>query len=469
MRVIVIGIDGIDTGIIDQYIDDLPNFKKIKDLGIISKLATVFPADSVPAWQTIYTGLNPAEHGIIRGKDYIESVEDFEKTNNFKLEGKTFWDEISNLNKKCLVLNPFLAYPAWPINGEMISGPAFVEGKISKFPSDTTCDEEVYGGYSAMGSLRELKADMDSAYNDTVRLWEDFITKFDKDNYDLSFVLFTTLDRIQHYTWRFYDPNDPLHEHDEVLSSFIKKTIMFFDLKIGELMLKINKEDKIVIVSDHGFGQRPYHLINFNELFRQHGLLKLKGENKNTGVKYKQKLRNSAIKLLSSLKILDLVSSILKKSKHFSKYKKSDFLIDKVNSLCYVDELFTGKKPYIGFNIGDVEKAKGKENQKNVLNQVMEVINNCEEIQNPKWVKFNFELYEGEYFDRLPDICMELQKDNGVEYELFGNIITKSATHFKLSGGHYDAGTFGYYSPNGGTKNIQSVEEFSNLIVSFFK
>jgi predicted AlkP superfamily phosphohydrolase/phosphomutase len=310
---------------------------------------------------------------------------------------------------------------------------------------------------------------MDSAYNDTVRLWEDFITKFDKDNYDLSFVLFTTLDRIQHYTWRFYDPNDPLHEHDEVLSSFIKKTIMFFDLKIGELMLKINKEDKIVIVSDHGFGQRPYHLINFNELFRQHGLLKLKGENKNTGVKYKQKLRNSAIKLLSSLKILDLVSSILKKSKHFSKYKKSDFLIDKVNSLCYVDELFTGKKPYIGFNIGDVEKAKGKENQKNVLNQVMEVINNCEEIQNPKWVKFNFELYEGEYFDRLPDICMELQKDNGVEYELFGNIITKSATHFKLSGGHYDAGTFGYYSPNGGTKNIQSVEEFSNLIVSFFK
>src|ERR1019366_4817454 len=142
MRIVIIGIDGLDTGIIDKYINDLPNFRKIKEQGIISKLKTVFPADSVPAWQTIYTGLNPAQHGIIRGKDYVESVEDFEKTSNFKLEGKTFWDKVGETNKKCLVLNPFLAYPAWPINGVMVSGPAFVEGDISKFPVDTSCDSD---------------------------------------------------------------------------------------------------------------------------------------------------------------------------------------------------------------------------------------------------------------------------------------------------------------------------------------
>jgi predicted AlkP superfamily phosphohydrolase/phosphomutase len=469
MRTIILGIDGLDTGIIDQYINFLPNFKRIKEKGTISKFKTVFPADSVPAWQTIYTGLNPAQHGIIRGKDYVESVEDFNRTNNFKLEGKTFWDSVGASGKKCLVLNPFLAYPAWPINGAMVSGPAFIEGDVIKFPRSFAINEGVYGGYKAMGSIKELKADMNSAYNDTVQLWEDFITHFKTGKYDLSFTLFTTLDRIQHYTWRFYDEKDPLHEHDEELSLFIRKTLVFFDGKIGELMKLMEQEDKLIVISDHGFGQRPYHLVNFNELLRRHGLLKLKEGNKRSDIKYKQKLRNNVVKVLSKLKILDVVSAVLKKVPYFSKYKKSDHLIDKENSLCFVDDLFCGKKPYCGFNFGKVIKESSLEVQKEVMSALLSVINAHLEIPAPVWTKLNHELYKGEFCDRLPDICMELQKDYGVEFELFSDIITDSATHFKLSGGHYDAGAYAYYSKTGEIEKVDSAEEFHDFIISLFK
>lgn len=468
MRVVIIGIDGLDTGIIDKYLDVLPNFKKIKEQGVLSKFKTVFPADSVPAWQTIYTGLNPAQHGIIRGKDYVESVEDFEKRSNFKLEGKTFWDSVGAKGKKCLVLNPFLAYPAWPINGIMASGPAFIEGKISKFPISAQIDEEVYGGYKAMGSIRELKTDMNSAYDDTVRLWEDFMRYFKTNEFSLAFTLFTTLDRIQHYTWRFYDDNDPLHEKDEELSDFIRKTLLFFDSRIGELMKILKADDQLIIISDHGFGQRPYHLINFNELLRQNGLLKLKGEGEKASVKYKQKLRNKVVKLLSRLRVLDLASLVLKKFSLFSKYKKSDYLIDKVNSLCYVDDLFCGKKPYCGFNFGELVKNSSKEVKQEVLEKLMAVIHSHPEIPPPKWAKLNHELYKGPYVERLPDICMELQKDFGVEFELFGKLVTESATHFKISGGHLDAGTYAYFSPGGKLKRVDSAEGFYNFITSLY-
>ena len=469
MKVLIIGIDGLEMSILDQYIDILPNFKRIKVKGTLDKVNSVFPADSVPAWLTIYTGLNPAVHGIIRGKDYIESVDDFDKINNFKLEGSAFWDKIGKMDQKCLVINPYLAYPSWPINGVMISGPSFVTGEISKHPYDTVCDDSVYGGYKAIGRVSELNENMTSALNDIEKLWEEFYRHFKKEDFNLSFVLFTTLDRIQHYTWRFYDKNDPLYTYDQALSNFIPDALKVLDRRIGEIIDNMSEEDHLVIISDHGFGPRPYKLINFNELLRQHGLLKIREDQKSVDVKFKLKFRNSAVRLLSKLKILDTVAVVLRKTKYFSKYKKSDFLIDKLNSDCYLDEKFCGKKPYCGFNFGDNIKNGTKADQLRILEKLKEIIKNSPEVPDPKWIKFNYEVYQGKYSGRFPDICMELPKEYGVEFDLYGQILTESVTHFKISGGHYDAGTFGYYTPSGVKRTIKTLEEFSDLILSLFK
>ena len=466
MSVFIIGIDGLEIKILDQYMNELPHFRKIRDKGTLAKINSVYPADSVPAWLTIYTGLNPAAHGIIRGKDYVESIEDFENRNSFKLEGNAFWDKLSNDGKNCLVLNPFLAYPSWPINGTMVSGPAFIEGEISKNPRDTLSNDSVYGGYKAIGKVSELEANMASAVEDTKNLWDDYNNLLAKDEFNFAFVLFTTLDRIQHYTWRFYDEKDPLFEKNEILSKTIFNTLQLFDNKIGELMDKMKTEDHLIIISDHGFCQRPYKLINFNELLRQKGLLKLKEGNESANIKFKQKMRNLVIRTLSKLKILDIVSAKLRKTKYFNKYKKSDFLIDKINSKCYVDEHFSGKKPYCGFNFGDKAKAGSHEQKAEILKELWEVIETTCGLPKPKWIKFNYEVYNGKYSDRFPDICMEIPKEYGVEFELFGNLITESATHFKISGGHYDAGTFGYYTTEGKKQKIGNLEEFHDFILS---
>lgn len=467
MSTIVIGIDGLELGIINKYISELPGFQILKDKGALNAIPTVFPADSVPAWLTIFTGLNPAQHGIVRGKDYVESVEEYEKSHTIKLAGKTFWDHLSKQGKKCLILNPFLAYPAWSINGLFISGPAFVDGSVTQCGPYRTQRPEVYGGYAAVGTVAELKQDMDSAFSDTKGLWQDFEDLFYKDGkkaYDFAFVTFTTLDRIQHYTWRYFDVNDPLYKYDDYLSDFIPKSLRYFDNCIQNTISKMEMDDNLIVISDHGFRQRPYKLINFNEIFRKAGLLEVNKSAKKNSTIFKQKLKTCVVKVLSDFRLLDVVVPRLKKVKAINKYKKSDFLIDKSESIVYVDQLFSGKKPYVGLNFGEKIKKLSDLERRQVFEKVKSCIVNSN-IPSPLWIKYGRDLYRGEFEENIPDICLELPGDYGVEFDMFGPEITTSSTHYKLSGGHYGNSTFGFYNKGGNIHTINHVADIYSLVV----
>ncbi|HBE43615.1 MAG TPA: hypothetical protein DDW27_20950 [Bacteroidales bacterium] len=466
----IIGIDGLDKSILERYIDELPVFKKISREGVLSKIESVFPADSVPAWITIFTGLNPAEHGIIRGKDYIESVESFENKSKFKLQGKTFWDVLSEKKYKCLVINPFLAYPSWEINGIMESGPAFITGDPSLSPDDTdSLHPEVLGGYSPVAGLAGLKADMETIFSDTLKLWEEYEYQSSRGEFDLEFVTFTTLDRLMHYTWRYNDENDPLHEKDEFLSGCTANLLKLFDRKTGELISKMNDNDFLILISDHGFRQRPFNLINLNEYLRLKGFLTFRKEVNDKKAKRLQILKKNAITYFSKLKILDLAAKYLRNIGYFSKLKKSDYLIDKENSICYTDEMFSGKKPYVGLNFGEKLRNAGEDEKNKAFQQVVSLLNN-DDIPRPVWIKRAEELYQGEYQLNMPDICIEFPYDNGIEFNYFGELMEKSATHYRISGGHFGSGTFGFYCSNKKMVNApDSLTGFAGFVKDLFK
>jgi predicted AlkP superfamily pyrophosphatase or phosphodiesterase len=461
----IIGIDGLDKNIIDRHLEILPNFKKIAHAGILNTIESVFPADSVPAWTTIFTGLNPAEHGIIRGKDYVESVDSFELKHGFKLQGKTFWDYLSGKGLRCLIINPFLAYPAWPVNGIMESGPAFIEGDHSIFPEDTgSMHPEVLGGYSAISNLAGLKAEIEKVFEDTEKLWKEYEYQSAKENFNLEFVTFTTLDRLQHYTWRYYDSNDPLYEQSDYFSDCIPRLLRSFDKRLGTIINKMREDDILLLVSDHGFRQRPYNLINLNEFLRAKGLLTIKKEYDKPSVRYMQGLKKRVITFLAHLRLLDLIASRLKRVKSVSKLKKSDHLIDKENSVCYTDNLFSGKKPYVGLNFGEKIKVADKQTREQAFNKIVAAIHSGE-IPKPLWIKISEDVYSGEFTSRLPDICIEFPSEYGVEFNYFGKIMEKSSTHHRISGGHFGSGTFGYYSKNKSSINPPAgITDFSGFV-----
>lgn len=54
----------MDPAFVERHWSELPNLKKLRNLGSYSHLATTDPPQSPVAWSTFITGLDPAEHGI---------------------------------------------------------------------------------------------------------------------------------------------------------------------------------------------------------------------------------------------------------------------------------------------------------------------------------------------------------------------------------------------------------------------
>jgi len=62
--VIVLGVDGMDPNFVERHWNELPNLRRLRDQGGLTRLATTTPPQSPVAWATFITGTDPAEHGL---------------------------------------------------------------------------------------------------------------------------------------------------------------------------------------------------------------------------------------------------------------------------------------------------------------------------------------------------------------------------------------------------------------------
>ncbi len=115
-KLLLLGIDSLAPELLVKFEDDLPNFTKLRKLSPPMNLTSIFPVDSIPAWVSIYTGWNPARHGIVKTFDIFDSdLGDILNINTNVFKGRTFWDYTSSCGKKVCVLFPLLGFPPWEV------------------------------------------------------------------------------------------------------------------------------------------------------------------------------------------------------------------------------------------------------------------------------------------------------------------------------------------------------------------
>jgi hypothetical protein len=127
-KVIVIGLDGLEPGIVEAMLErgELPNLAKIRASGSYSRLKTTYPAQTPVAWSSFATGTNPGGHGIFDficrdPKTYLPDVAltRFERPKNMlaqpravnRRSGVPVWQILSAAgipNTTCAVHAPFL-------------------------------------------------------------------------------------------------------------------------------------------------------------------------------------------------------------------------------------------------------------------------------------------------------------------------------------------------------------------------
>lgn len=443
-KLIILGIDGMDWDVVDRYQDQMPNLYGLMKRNGFPRLRSVFPADTTPAWSTIYTGLDPSEHGI------INFVNVGARDNTYKplvfhddvFRGRTFWDVLNQRGFSCAVILPMNIKEGWQIDGLMITRP--YEGKIRVYPqskaSEYAPNQQILGTegkFTSEASLPGLRDEFFAKVEEEARLTR---LAMKNEDVDVLFSYFSTTDGIQHDFWRHCDPKHPEfpgpNEHENV----IRDMYVFMDRFVGEVMENL-PDTPLLIISDHGHGPRPVYTVRINELLRRGGYLVPRGGGDGTKTTTKKKLKKALKKTaLSIVKGIGMPKWAMKLAKKFPVWKSlfasgTDF--DWERTQAYLSDLSALKN----YSYGGIRLNENVEDKDALADEIIAHLKDIsiEGEDKPlfEWIVRTNTFYHGQYLSKYPEIIYQMDERWGGEWELGGNVFEKGGFMYMMSpGGH---------------------------------
>ncbi len=470
-RIIVLGIDGMDFDYTSEIITELPVIQKLSETGKVAPFRSVFPPDSIPSWITCYTGKDPSEHGILESVNYLAKGDDRLKVDTSAFRGKTFWDYIGKAGNKVCVINPFMAYPVWPVNGTMVNGPVFIDGKIQVSDSSWTDGikiPESLGGIVDFPTRSTMAEFVDKTFADTSEQAEFGLAVLQRNQPDFYFQAFLTMDRIQHFLWRYCDPKDPTYPGTNPHADSIKNFYILIDKIIGSFLEALGPNDQLIVISDHGHGMRCTHCFNVNEFLRKHGYVRSVAEGKIFSKQlFIEKLKNYVLNFMHDHNLEDYISTIARIVPNAKKIKKGKHITKSSVNKAYASD-FAGTNPFGGVCINKKLVNDYRQTRKNLMELLSAVVMDGEPIF--EWILPREKMFSGEFIERLPDILFCLKPQYGVNWNLHTREITINPTHKKISGGHKEYGVFFSTIANKhfvSDEKIKMINFFSTLLSLF--
>lgn len=266
-RLIVIGLDGATFRVIDPLLaaGKLPNLASIIRTGNRASLLSTIPPHTAAGWPTFLTGQHPGSHGILNfdemtiggygaGARLVTSA---------AIAGRTFLDVAGEYGLRVAAVRVPMTYPAWPINGVLVSGyPSPESGNYTyprelsrqipgmRDPSDTPTP-----GQRAQLLLEEVRR--------TTRIGCEVLASGDVDLFTL---VYQQSDIAHHWFWRYTDPDSPAYEEAEAAQygDVIERVYREIDDGIGELLSFAGPNTHLLVLSDHGGCLAPTQLFHLN-------------------------------------------------------------------------------------------------------------------------------------------------------------------------------------------------------------
>lgn len=433
-KLIVIGIDGMDYDVVRRHEDILPNVAGLMRECDYTHLRSVFPADTTPAWSTIFTGKDPSEHGIINFVN-MGDRENRYKPLSFEDDefcGKTFWDKLSDDGYKCAVLFPMNIKHGWSINGIMITRP--YEGKISVYPDEKKRvyepRESILGTemkFTSESRLGELRDDFIAKATEEFRITKAVVENEDT---DLLFTYFSAVDGIQHDFWKYYDKTHPEYSGETEFENVIPDMYRLIDGFVGEIA-QTCPNTPILVISDHGHGARPVYVARLNEMLRRGGFLAPKsggsGNPRKGGVK--SFVKKTA---LDFVKRFGLPKSAVKLAKKIPVWKSlfassADFDWDK--TVAYLSDLSALKNYSYGGIRLSADAVKTEKERDELCDRIIAYLKDIripdDDVPAFLWLRRTNTLYHGRYLDRYPEIIFQLDERYGADWNLGDKLFEK--------------------------------------------
>ncbi|HEX7736809.1 MAG TPA: alkaline phosphatase family protein [Ktedonobacteraceae bacterium] len=431
-QVLLLGISGLDADLLRVYGPSLPNLRRLMLESPFLDLNSTIPPEPAPAWTSVYTGLNPANHGMLASMDCLERT--IPETQTFKEE--LFWEKAARAGKRVCVLNPLLIAEQ-SLEGLMLvpSTPYPLEGEQTQLLAEafpTLLDEPLIPPAS------QLTAFCNTLQERTEKQVTTALELLAREPWDLFFIQLDALDHVQHFLWRYSDPGDPMYPGKNAHANRILEFYQFFDKIVGRFRAAIQDSGWVLgVVSSHGHERRCIYRLHINEWLREEQFLTPLGQARpQPGTQRSSWLDLARLKSPGSWLAQHLPWGKGTTSKRHS--------IDQQHTVAHLVELASATSSYGGITINRELLEREQRSYDLVCEAIVTGLERLCLKENPivNWVKKREQCYQGKHLEHYPDILFELRSDFGVGRSLNTPLIVPDSTHRLISGTHSSHGVF---------------------------
>jgi len=251
-KLIIIGLDAADLQLTQDFMGDgdLPRLSAIADQGCFSRLKSVIPPQTAPAWTSITTGVNPGKHGIFYFYNF--STSPITITNSTNTSTPRIWDYVEALGERSVAVNVPVTYPVHKMAGSIVSGiPPWYIDERSVYPGDLLGRLNAAGYEIDTPMSRGLERQPDALVSRVLATEEKrvevFLDLLKEGEWAFGMIVLTGLDRLQHKILGKGEKEDEA----------IRRCYRGVDALVGKIMDSLGSGVNFLIVSDHGFNPRP--------------------------------------------------------------------------------------------------------------------------------------------------------------------------------------------------------------------
>jgi predicted AlkP superfamily phosphohydrolase/phosphomutase len=295
-KALIIGVDGVPYTLIQEYLGRgyLPNLKAIVEHGhAIQQMNASIPDISSVSWTSFATGVNPAEHGIYGFTALMPHTYSLSFPNSSDVKAPSLWNLLGKVGGgntstlaaryhkrvtkpyRSIILNIPHTYPAYPVNGILISGFVAIDLQKAIFP------DSIYEYLKGIDYLVDV--DAQKAHHDKEGFLRDlfscFATRqaavkhfFQEESWDIFVACVTETDRLHHF---FFDAAlEEGHAYHEAFVRFYRAVDQFIGDMVTAFTESYGEDAFCMILSDHGFTPIKSE-IYLNKFLQEAGFLEL--------------------------------------------------------------------------------------------------------------------------------------------------------------------------------------------------
>jgi len=280
VKILVVGLDCAAPELLLGD-EQLPNFRRLMDIGCYGRLESVIPPITVPAWMCMSTSQDPGSLGIYGFRNRLDhSYTGLGFVNSSSIRELTAWDQVAREGKKSIIVGVPPSYPPRKINGVCVGCFLTPDTRTDAYTYPADIKQELHslvGEYPV--DVKGFRTDQkdwlrDQIFDMSRKQFSAIRHLMQNHEWDYFHFVDIGLDRVHHGFWKHHDPEHVLHEPDSPYKHVIRDYYKHLDEEFGQILELLTDDTVVLIVSDHG-AQRLDGGFCINEWLIQEGLLVL--------------------------------------------------------------------------------------------------------------------------------------------------------------------------------------------------